>query len=232
MLVAETHDLTIGYRGHAVVRQASWSIQAGEIAGLLGVSGSGKSTFGRALLGRLPPGAAIFSGRFTRQGRAALIPQEPALALSPFLRAGVQVRDCTPDPGTSRSAILELFARLGLDQPERIERSYPHQLSGGQQQRVAWAQALIQRPALLIADEPTTALDPIRQRELASLITGLAREQGCAILWISHDPHLLRAITSRLAVMHEGRFVEQGTTADVLDHPAQPYTRQLCEASR
>jgi ABC-type glutathione transport system ATPase component len=184
------------------------------------------------LLGHLPPGAAILSGSITRYGRAALIPQEPALALSPFLRAGVQVRDCARDNGTSRPAILDLFARLGLDQPERIERSYPHQLSGGQQQRVAWAQALIQRPALLIADEPTTALDPIRQQELASLITALAREQGCAILWISHDPHLLRALTSRLAVMHEGRFVELGPTAEVLDHPTQPHTRLLCEASR
>ena len=231
-MVITTQDLTIGYGGNAVVRQVSLSIAEGEIVGLLGISGSGKSTLARALLGKLPPGARILSGTVQCAGHAALIPQEPSLALNPFLRAGEQIAHCARHRPFDPRSVPELLVQLGLPEPERICRSYPHQLSGGQQQRVAWAQALIQRPALLIADEPTTALDTILQRELTDLVLALARREGCAVLWISHDSHLLAAICNRLLVMQAGELIEQGDPRQVLQNPRHAHTAALCEAAR
>lgn len=233
MQAVTVQNATVAYGENIAVRGVSFTLARGEIAGLLGVSGSGKSTLARALLGRLPAGARLVAGTVERGGTAALIPQEPALSLSPYLRAGEQVRHCAGRRnGGGEAAILELFAHLGLPDPPRILRSYPHQLSGGQQQRVAWAQALIQSPDLLLADEPTTALDTIRQRELVRLVTAAARSRGCAVLWISHDLNLLAAVAPRLLALEAGRLVEDGPAGEILARPSSAHVRALLEAAR
>lgn len=232
MQAVTVQDVTVAYGENIAVRGVSFSLGRGEIAGLLGVSGSGKSTLARTLLGKLPGGARLVAGTVERMGTAALIPQEPALSLSPYLRAGEQVRRCAGRRHGGEARILELFAELGLPDPPRILRAYPHQLSGGQQQRVAWAQALIQSPDLLLADEPTTALDTIRQRELVTLVTAAARSRGCAVLWISHDLNLLAAVAPRLLVLESGRLVEDGPAGEILTRPSSPHVRALIEATR
>lgn len=234
MPVVQAEQLTVAYGASPAVRDVSLALAEGEIAGLLGVSGSGKSTLARALLGRLPPGARIARGRVERNGAAALIPQEPALSLSPFLRAGDQIRHCAAARAipAGNAELAALLAQLGLPDPERILGAYPHQLSGGQRQRVAWAQALVQRPALLLADEPTTALDSMRQRELVSLVNTAVSARGCAVLWISHDPALLGAVASRILVMDAGRLVEDGPTPEVLASPGSAILQRLLEATR
>jgi ABC-type glutathione transport system ATPase component len=228
----EIRNLTISYGGEPVVANVSWRIDAGTVAGLLGASGSGKSTLGRAIMGRLPMGARTLTGTIHRNGSAALIPQEPALSLNPYLRAGDQVAHCALPRRVGREAILSLFTSLGLEEPERIFRCYPHQLSGGQQQRVAWAQALVQEPAFLVADEPTTALDPILQRELALTVTALAREKQTTVLWISHDPHLLGEVATSIGVLRAGRLVEQGEARTILREPQHDYTRAFLDAAQ
>jgi ABC-type glutathione transport system ATPase component len=228
--VVKAINLTVAYGERIAVRQVSLSLQSHEIGGLLGVSGSGKSTLGRVLMGKPPGGASVLAGTVERQGLAALIPQEPSLSLNPYLQAGEQVRHCAPR--CSVDEIVELFGRLGLENAAAIYRRYPYQLSGGQQQRVAWAQALIRRPDFLVADEPTTAVDSILQREIADAVTETVRNSGCALLWISHDPHLLASLCERIFVMDGGRIVEEDTAYNIVSNPKTPMTRRLLEAVR
>ncbi len=247
-------SLSVRYRsGRArpteAVRDVDLEIAAGEAIGILGESGSGKSSLALALLGLLPPngtiagGSVVFEGRELlglgdaaldrlRGDRIAMVFQEPGLALSPFLRVGAQIGDVLRahhpvSAGAARLRVLELLERVRFAEPASVFRAYPHQLSGGERQRVVIAQALICGPALLIADEPTAALDTVTQAALIELFAALGRLSEMALLFISHDPRLLARVADRILVVYAGRVVEQGPAAELLAAPAHPSPRQL-----
>jgi ABC-type glutathione transport system ATPase component len=217
----------------AAVEQVSFEVAAGEAVGLLGDSGCGKSTIAGAVMGLLPAcarmrGSLRFRGRellglseqqfrLIRGAEISLISQEPAAALNPVIRVGTQVSDVVRAhrPWNLNRCRLEarsVLRQVGLGS-ERLFQAYPHQLSGGQRQRVAIAQALACRPALLIADEPTTALDTTTQAEVLDLLRRLRRDFGMALILISHDPAVLAELTDRVIVMQAGRITEQGPTS-------------------
>jgi peptide/nickel transport system ATP-binding protein len=224
----------------------------GEIVGLVGESGSGKSMTGFSLLGlvdapgRIAAGSVRFRGRElaglpeealrTLRGREiAMIFQDPMMTLNPVLRIDTQmVEALQAHERTSRAAALER-ARHALEQvgiPSAGERlkAYPHQLSGGMRQRVVIAIALLHRPALVIADEPTTALDVTIQAQIIELMQGLCRESGTALLWITHDLAILDGLVDRIYVMYAGRMVESGPAHELLHSPSHPYTRGLLDS--
>ena len=244
---------------HAV-RDLSWSIGEGEALGLVGESGSGKSVTSLAIMRLLPATARIagqisFEGRDLLQlppgemrqlrGTAiAMIFQEPMTALNPVMRVGDQIAEAvlahTPRHGglrgerpstaeANRRAIAAL-TEVGIPEPDRRARDYPHQLSGGQRQRVMIAMALINRPRLLIADEPTTALDVTVQAQILELLAALREQFGLAMLFISHDLAVVSQVAHRIAVMYAGTLVEIGSRHDIFHSPAHPYTRGLLQA--
>jgi peptide/nickel transport system ATP-binding protein len=228
-------------------------IHAGEIIGVLGESGCGKSTLASALLRLLAPntrcegGTILFRGRdllslseselrVIRGQEISLIPQDPALALNPVMTVGSQVaevlRTHLPLRAEQRRArVKELLREVGFDYPDEIYSAYPHQLSGGQRQRIAIAQAVACRPALLIADEPTSKLDSILRAEIVTLMSQMRRQHSTAILVFSHDPALFPGLADRIAVMYAGRIVEVGSSADILGRPLHPYTQALVRLS-
>jgi peptide/nickel transport system ATP-binding protein len=244
-IVASVRELSVHYRGGVrAVDGVSLDIPAGTVVGLVGESGSGKSTIGRALVGLSPitAGTATVdgidlhraSGRALRavRSRIGVVFQDPAAALDPRRTIGDSIAEplILHSPATdasSRVASLLDSVKLGAPSAGR----YPHELSGGQRQRVVIARALALRPALLIADEPTSALDVSIQAEVLALLAELQRSHGFACLFISHDLAVVRAVAHRVAVLHRGRVVEEGATADVLSSPSHPYTRRLLAAA-
>ncbi|WP_068297969.1 ABC transporter ATP-binding protein [Pararhodobacter sp. CCB-MM2] len=239
-------------RAHAVDR-VSLSIQPNEILCLVGESGSGKSMTAHAILGLLPPKVRAAAGKIRfrgedvlalsekqlrrlRGGEIAMIFQEPMTALNPLAQVGRQVAETieTHDPGLSASAIdarvQELFTQVGLPDPKALAKAYPFQLSGGQRQRVMIAIALSNNPKLLIADEPTTALDVTTQRQILDLIKSLQEQRGMGVLFITHDIGVVADIADRVCVLRHGKVVEQGAAAQVLHHPREAYTRTLLDA--
>jgi len=224
----------------------------GEILGVLGESGSGKSTLAASVLRLLPSnghigsGAILFEGknllqissrelRQIRGGRIALIFQEPSLALHPTLRVGEQARRVLAAHQSSPKNVLndrtrQVFAQLFPQDTDRIMLSYPHQLSGGQQQRALIAQAIACNPVLLIADEPTAALDPVTQREILGVFRSLREKLGLAMIFITHNPALLAGFADRVLILYAGQVVEWGPAATVLDSPKHPYTKALFES--
>ena len=252
--LAQISDLTVTYspEGQRPIRAleaASLDIHRGEVIGVLGESGSGKSTLGSALLRLLPSYAQYDRGTILFRGRDLLalqeceirrirgseivpIPQEPALALNPVMRVGVQISevlrahtDLTRAQRANR--VEELLREVGFENPVEIACAYPHQLSGGQRQRITIAQAIACRPALVIADEPTSKLDGPSQREIVDLMSKIRKCHRIAFLVISHDPSLFRGFADRLVVMYAGRIVEEGSISDVLERPLHPYTQAL-----
>jgi microcin C transport system ATP-binding protein len=242
--------LSIAFGAHRVVHDLSLDIHAGEKIGLVGESGSGKSVTALSLLrlvaGASYEGAIRFRGddllRYTpRQMQAlrgrsiAMIFQEPMTSLDPLYTVGEQVAEVlTTHEATSRRAAfaraVELLGKTGIPEPGRRANAFPHQLSGGQRQRAMIAMALACRPSLLIADEPTTALDVTIQAQVLELLDELQREYRMAVLFITHDLNLARSFTSRVGVMERGVLVETGPTATVLTEPAHPYTRRLVDS--
>ncbi|MCK9512667.1 MAG: ABC transporter ATP-binding protein [Pigmentiphaga sp.] len=234
------------------VEHIDFEVAAGQTVCLLGESGSGKSVIAQAVMGLLPAGLKAIEGGITLNGREllpltltqlrrlrgpamAMVFQEPMTALNPVQRCGDQVDEILREhtrlsAAERRREVLRIFARVRLPEPERIYASYPHQLSGGQRQRIVIAIALILKPALLICDEPTTALDVTTQAEILKLITELQRENGTAVLFITHDFGVVAEIADRVVVMQLGRMVEQGNKLDVLQAPRQDYTRMLLAA--
>jgi oligopeptide/dipeptide ABC transporter ATP-binding protein len=231
------------------VDAASLRVAPGKTVGVLGESGSGKSTLAASLLAMLPRnavvdgGAVLWRGRNlletdrrelarVRGGEVSLIFQEPSLALHPTMRVGLQIEEVLrahtrqSKSGREREVRDLLSAIFGTD-VDRIYRSYPHQLSGGQRQRIAIAQAIVCKPTLLIADEPTASLDSVSQREILDLLTKLKKQRKLAILFITHAVELLNGFADRVAVMYGGRIVEEGTAASVLGSPQHPYTVAL-----
>ena len=225
-------------------------VAAGEVVGLLGESGAGKTTLLDTILGLLPPAARVTSGtlrfegrdllalaeedrRRLRGARIGLIPQDPSVALNPVRRVGPQVGEIVTahgaaEAGRSREAALAALASVGLA-PDVFD-AYPHQLSGGQRQRVTIAQALCCRPSLILADEPTAALDSVTQAELRALLAGLRARLGLAMLLVSHDVGLLWALADRVVVLAAGRTLEAGPAAAVIRAPRDRYTRALLAA--
>ena len=253
MSLLEITDLTVRFAGRTVVDRVSLSVAPGDRLGLIGSSGSGKSLTALAAIGLAPDDAEV-SGSVRLDGREILglpdrelaplrgarvgvVFQEPQTALDPLMRVGRQVagpvRRLTGVSRTTAAArAVALLSAVGLPEPEHLARAYPHQLSGGQRQRVGIAVALAGDPALLIADEPTTALDVTVQAEILGLLDRLVAERGTALLFISHDLAVLVRVARRVAVLAEGVVREEGEVAQVLREPADPATKSLLAAYR
>jgi peptide/nickel transport system ATP-binding protein len=236
---------------HAV-NGVSLSLQPGEVLGIVGESGSGKSVTGFSIMGLIDPPGRIASGsvrfegrelvgadpevlRDLRGNRIAMIFQDPMMTLNPVLRIDTQMietilaHERVGEPA-ARARCIEALARVGIaSAPERL-RQYPHQFSGGMRQRVAIAIALLNRPSLIIADEPTTALDVTVQGQILHEMQQLVRDAGTALIWITHDLAVIAGLADRVAVMYAGRIVEEGPVDRVLDAPAHHYTRGLLDA--
>jgi peptide/nickel transport system ATP-binding protein len=237
------------------VRDVSFSIASGEVLGLVGESGSGKSITSLAIMRLLPPqarvsGEILFSENGTtrnlpvlpdhsirqlRGSRIAMIFQEPMTALNPVMRVGDQIAEAVRAHGTpSRSEAARLAVQamndVAIPEPDRRARDYPHQLSGGMRQRVMIAMAIVNRPRLLIADEPTTALDVTIQAQILDLLAELRAKFGLAMLFISHDLAVVSQVADRVVVMYAGSVVELGTKHEIFQAPAHPYTRGLLHA--
>lgn len=223
-----------GHTATTAVDQVSLTVPDGEVLGLVGESGSGKSTLARAAVGLVPvhQGRILLDGRpiDVRHGRRPLqmVFQDPYSSLNPRMSIGASIAEFLPKrlaPAARRDEVTRLLGIMRLD-PARIN-DYPSQLSGGQRQRVAIARALAGRPEVLIADEITSALDVLIQGSILNLVRELQAELGLSLLFISHNLAVVRYVASRVAVMYQGRIVEEGPTAEVLRAPSHPYTREL-----
>ncbi len=242
-------DLCIDISGRKLVQNVSLSIQQGECLALVGASGSGKSLTalspfglvpGAEVTGTIALNAEVLSGvsnaaiRAARGANVGFVFQQPATALTPHQHVGDLLAEAAMQSGgdcPDRAECAAMLARVGLDNPAARLRAYPHQLSGGQRQRVMIAAALAHRPKLLIADEPTTALDASLRQGVLALIDSLRRDTGMAVLLISHDLASVARHADRIAVMQDGRIVEQGRAQDILRNPLQDYTRALIAAA-
>lgn len=247
-------DLTIAFasdEGYAdVIRGVTFAISSGESVGIVGESGSGKSVTCKALLGRIEPGGRLTKGDVAWEGgsllrdnarshlaavrgkRLAAIPQDPMMALDPVFSVGYQIEEvCRHVRGMtraeSRGRAVELLELVGVPSPERRLTQYPHEFSGGMQQRVLIAMALASEPALLVADEPTTALDVTVQSQILQLLRDLKEELGLALLLVTHDLGVVAEVCDRVLVMYAGRIVEQGTCDQIFNDPVHPYTQGL-----
>ena len=240
--VAVVRDLHVGFtrggRSISAVRGVDLDIRAGEILGLVGESGSGKSVMSLALLGLLPEaskprtsGGVTVAGtdmltsspetrRQVRKQHMGAVFQDPMTSLNPTMRIGRQVAEAA---GSGKEA-LRLLMAVGIPDAERRMASFPHELSGGLRQRVMIAMAVAGDPALLVADEPTTALDVTVQAQVLNLLRGLRDEVGCSVLLITHDLGVAAQVADRVAVMYAGRIAEVGPTATILREPSHPYT--------
>jgi peptide/nickel transport system ATP-binding protein len=243
-----THFFT---RGGVVkaVEDISFSVPRGRVLGLVGESGSGKSVTGFSVIGLVDPPGRIVSGRIMFKGtdltkldeaalrdlrgnRIAMIFQDPMMTLNPVLRIDTQMIETVlahekVSREEARRRARDALGMVGIPSPEERLVSYPHQFSGGMRQRVAIAIALLHRPDLIIADEPTTALDVTIQAQILAEVQKLAREVGTALIWITHDLSVIAGLADDIAVMYAGRIVETGAVTEVLDRPMHPYTHGL-----
>nr|WP_315226408.1 dipeptide ABC transporter ATP-binding protein [uncultured Albidiferax sp.] len=247
MSLLDVQNLTVRFDGKPVVNGISFQIQPGEKLALVGESGSGKTISALSLLRLVADaqtaGKALFGGqdllalpehtlRGIRGKDIAMIFQEPMTALNPLFTIGRQIAEVFElnqglTPIQSAQAAIEMLASTGITEPERRAGSYPHQLSGGQRQRAMIAMALACKPKLLLADEPTTALDVTVRGQILALLSDLQRQHGMAVLLITHDLHLVRQFADRVAVMERGHIVETGAVAAVFENPQHAYTRKL-----
>lgn len=251
--VVDIRNLSASAGAQPILRDVSLSVNAGEVMALVGESGAGKSTIAKAVLGILPAGIKVSRGEILFEGtdlltlppsklrellgvRIALIPQDPLTSLNPARRIGDQLTDgLRLRAGMSRSAAtaqaLKLLNDVHIREPERVLTRYPHELSGGMRQRVLIAQAFSLNPHVIIADEPTTALDVTVQKQVLRLIRDMQREHRTTLLFVTHDLGVVAQICDRMTVLYGGKVLEQGATADILANPAHPYTRALLAAS-
>ena len=234
------------------VDDVSFCVGRGRILGLVGESGSGKSMTGYSIMGLVDAPGRIVGGRITLAGRdltqldeaawrglrgnrIAMIFQDPMMTLNPVLRIDTQMveavrahHDVTRESAVERCR--EALARVGIASPDERLKSYPHHFSGGMRQRVAIAIALLNKPDLIIADEPTTALDVTIQGQILFEMQKLCRESGAGLIWITHDLSVISGLADEVCVMYAGRIVETGTVDEVLQHPMHPYTRGLLDS--
>ena len=251
--VLEVQDLAVrlpkGADRDNAVEQISFTVAPGEIVCVVGESGSGKSVTAQAVMGLLPPELQPISGQTRLEGedtltaaktrlrdlrgtKMAMIFQEPMTALNPVARVGEQIGEVLEihtnlSPGDRRQRAIEIMEAVHLPDPQRMVDSYPHQLSGGQRQRIMIAMALVLDPSLLIADEPTTALDVTTQAQILKLVKEMQERRGTGVLFITHDFGVVAEIADRIVVMQHGRIIEQGNRDQVLKAPREPYTQML-----
>lgn len=246
----EISNLTVSTTddNRTLVNDVSFTIAPGEAVGVVGESGSGKTLTALSLLGLLPRGVHATSGSITYGGKdllhtdgetlrsirgneIAMIYQDPMTALNPVMKLGAQLIEVIQshggDPSDATARVLEAFAEVGIPDPKRAYESYPHEFSGGMRQRVMIAMALILSPELLIADEPTTALDVTIQQQILALVMQERRKRDMSMLWITHDLGVVANLVDRVIVMYAGRIVEVGSVKDVFTNPQHPYTAGL-----
>jgi peptide/nickel transport system ATP-binding protein len=236
-----------------ILRRVSLAVGVGEVHGVVGESGAGKSTIAKAILGIIPSQVRITGGTINFEGQnllsmpakalravlgrdIALVPQDPSTALNPSRRIDAQLTDGLRlkrglSAREARQRALALLEEVQIRDPERVLKSYPHQLSGGMRQRVLIAAAFGLEPKLVIADEPTTALDVTVQKQILRLIRLLQERHGTSVLFVSHDLGVVAKICDRLTVLYMGRAMEQGTTEEVLNTPRHAYTKALLAAN-
>ena len=258
-VLLEVQNLRVSFPGSPrpldAVREVSFSIPRGGVLGLVGESGSGKSVTSLAIMRLLPPGAMVsgdirfqvngtaadLSGlnveqmRSIRGSRISMIFQEPMTALNPVMRVGDQIAEAVRahnevSKKEARNLAIEALKEVTINDPAHRALDYPHQLSGGMRQRVMIAMAIVNRPELLIADEPTTALDVTVQQQILDLLTQLREKFGLAMLFISHDLAVISHVADQIGVMYAGTLVELGSRAEIFRAPAHPYTRGLLQA--
>ncbi|MFY0475547.1 ABC transporter ATP-binding protein [Achromobacter marplatensis] len=245
--------LTVGAGGREIVSGVSFEVAPGEMVGIVGESGSGKTQAARAIMGLTPAplvvagGAIVFEGvdvtkaepavlRKLRGARIGMVFQEPMTSLNPSMPIGRQLDEGLKlhrkslSTAQRRERILEMLRRVGIRDPKGAMDAWPHEFSGGMRQRMMLASVMLLEPALLIADEPTTALDAVVQRDVLELMVDLTREHHTAVLMISHDLPMVARYTERMVVMQHGKVLETGTTAGILARPQHPYTRKLLDA--
>ncbi len=252
LLAIENLALSFDNGAKPVVRGVDLTLNPGEIVGLVGESGSGKSLSALSLMGLTPPGARLDTGRILFKGddlgqlppdeRRALcgthmgmVFQEPLTALNPVLSIGEQLAEifrlrAGQNRNEARESAVRMLAKVGLPNPAQAAESFPHRFSGGMRQRVVIAIALALSPEILVADEPTTALDPTIAAQILVLLRHLAAENNSAVLFITHNLHLLRGLAGRVLVMYTGLVVEEAGVPQIFDSPAHPYTRGLLKA--
>ncbi|NDV48785.1 MULTISPECIES: ABC transporter ATP-binding protein [unclassified Salipiger] len=239
--------------GHRLLRDVSLSLRPGEVRALVGESGAGKSMIGKAVLGILPQNLRVTGGEILLEGQhlnamtpwtrrktvaqsAALIPQDPLTALNPARRIGPQITDPLVrihgwSRAKARDTALALLDRVHIRDPKRVMESYPHELSGGMRQRVLIAAAFAPSPRLIVADEPTTALDVTVQKQILRLIRELQQETGTAVLFVTHDMGVVAKISQQVTVLFAGKVMEDAPTERIFTDPAHPYTRALIAAT-
>jgi oligopeptide/dipeptide ABC transporter ATP-binding protein len=250
--ILSIRDLRVGLRHggepHAIVRGVNLDVAAGEKVGIVGESGSGKSLTMLSVLQLLPSQLSVLGGtigfagedlarvgptrlRAVRGGEVAMVYQDPMTSLNPLLRVGRQIVETLQAHGVSdasaRARTREVLGAVGLPDPRRVEDAFPHELSGGMLQRAMIAMALSTSPRVLIADEPTTALDVTIQQQILDLVRRLQAETGMAVVWVTHDLGVVAQLVDRVAVMYAGRIVEQASTRDIFARPTHPYTSAL-----
>lgn len=253
MSLLEVDGLSVGLVGSQadLLRDVSFSVEAGKVVGLVGESGSGKTVASLALMGLLPKAIEMRSGSIRVDGREFLNPetgvvertssemamifQQPRAALNPTMRVGQQIsRVLKLNQGLTgkeaRSEAVSMLSRVGIAGAERVAGAYPHQLSGGMCQRVMIAMALACKPRVLIADEPTTALDVTIQAQIFDLILDLVEETGSGVVFITHDLAAVAEMCDEVVVLYGGQVMEKGSTEEILDEPHHPYTRFLLDA--
>ena len=240
-------------KGPPLLRRVSLDVQAGEVRGLVGESGAGKSMIGKAVLGILPPSVEIAGGEILLDGTdlltlppqdrrrrigatCALIPQDPLTALNPSHRIGPQITDRLVDilgwtraDATARAR--DLLAEVQIPDPDRVLRAYPHELSGGMRQRILIASAFAAEPKLIVADEPTTALDVTVQKQILKLIAGMQARHGTALLFVTHDLGVVSKVCQRLSVLYSGMVVEDSSVTDFFAAPRHAYSAALLAAT-
>ena len=246
--ILEVRDLKVAFDGRTVVESVNFSLRRGTTLGIVGESGSGKSVSTLALMGLLPKnatvsGSAVLEGselltldeegfRGIRGKRISMIFQEPMTSLNPVQKCGAQVVEMLRQheevtAQDARERVIELFSEVLLPRPEKIFDSYPHEISGGQKQRVMIAMALVNKPDILIADEPTTALDVTVQKTILELLRDLQEKHGTSIIFITHDLGVIAQVADEIMVMYRGKVMEQGPAAEILHNPKEPYTKGL-----
>nr|WP_250157509.1 ABC transporter ATP-binding protein [Tianweitania aestuarii] len=252
LLTVRGLSLAVAGSNRQVVQDVSFDIAPGEIFGIVGESGSGKTLATRSLIRLLPQAIVVTSGAVQYKGRDVLgmteralrdlrgaeigvVFQEPMTSLNPSMTIGRQLEEglilhTKLQPEERRHRILDMLKRVGIRDPEGALTAYPHEFSGGMRQRIMLASVMLLKPALLIADEPTTALDAVIQRDVMELMVELTQAEGTAVLLISHDLPMVARYTSRIVVMEKGSIVEAGRTEDLLDAPQHPYTKKLLQS--
>lgn len=254
--LVEVKNLEVSFFTYAgevkAVRGISYNLKPGEVMGIVGESGSGKSVSSYGLMGIIPEPGKVIGGRILFEGRdvtamsekellkirgkdISMIFQDPMTSLNPLFTIGNQIEESlrkhtSLDKDQRQKRMVELLTLVGINQPEKRLKQYPHEFSGGMRQRVMIAMALSCQPSLLIADEPTTALDVTIQAQIMNLLRSLKRELRMSLLLITHDMGLVAQMADRVMVMYAGQIIEEGTVFEIFDHPSHPYTKALLAA--